>query len=84
MDFSNKHELIGTQVQLIVETKETSFGPYIQYRLDDQPFLDLVKSYFGRTCRIKLPGQMFTQDYKVGRINIRINTQGIVEDVYEG
>ena len=79
--------LIGRKVNLIVTEHEYGKGEdkmkYKQYKVDDTEFEKEIDSIASQN-RIFPPGTMGTMDYKMFRLNVYINEEGIVTRVSYG
>lgn len=79
--------LVGRKVNLIVTEHEYGKGEdkmkYKQYKVDDTEFEKEIDSITTEN-RIFPPGTMGTMDYKMFRLNVYINEEGIVTDVNYG
>jgi hypothetical protein len=80
-------ELVGLTVNLkkIKHSFTLNNGievPFTSYLVEDPAMEARFKEL--PNCRIKLPGRVYTQDYRLDRINIRINEEGLITEVFVG
>ena len=81
-----EHPLVGQRVKVLVtEHVYTSTAgaswPYKSIKIDDPEMTKRVKEIGGRW---RVPGWVYTADYKPTRLNVRINEEGLITEVFYG
>ena len=74
----------SAQAEQGVESKMDTCGSSTRQNLVGQPAADIDKSTLPAGARILHPNTATTMDYRLERLNIRVNAEGIVEKVYCG
>lgn len=81
-----KHPLVGQRVKVLVtehvytSTAGAAF-PYKSIKIDDPEMTAKVKEIGGRW---RVPGWVYTADVRPERLNVRIDEEGLITEVFYG
>jgi len=82
---SNLKQFIGRKVNVKVTEHKWEDIVSKTVSVDDPEFKKDVEAAFpGAKIRYKTSGYMYTQDVQMSRVNVRVNDDGIVTEVYYG
>ena len=76
-------KLIGRKVRVTKSESVFQGRTMVSYSLDDPTFKKEVEDLF-ESVRFKLPGRVYTMDYRPTRANVIISEEGIVTGVNFG
>lgn len=82
-------ELIGQQVN--ISKTPTSWASNsghvfesVNITINDPAMVERAVKLLGPGVRWRIPGRVYTQDFRPERANVRINEEGIITDVFNG
>lgn len=75
--------LKGTTATRVYEFPDGSKRERVVVTIDPSE-VEMLKAYFGREPRIKMPGFAYTQEYVYGRLNVEVDENLTITEVSNG